>query len=347
LTPRAVAYHPYFEGPTRYTIEERPNAASDEANTGQTIARMAAYARDDSTSPIVRRAAHEAARGFSDPAEIAGRVHSWIRSTVRFVEDAELAHLAGIPPAPDTEVLIRPVDILTMATPAGDCDDFSMLTAAMLRALGIEASYKTVEADDTAPGLYSHVYTVAHLPAGALAIDSSHGPWPGWEVEPTGKSKLWPIEAPRKTMSSIRTLGALGDDPPAPVDPGLSNEFLQTFMPIYTPAVPVTDPAGGILYTTSPIAGSTPPFMGTPGAGFNWESLLNTGLTDAAGILGTRYAVPQLAPGQTISTTKDGTFMTQLPTGATQAVTAGLSMTTLLLIVGGIIFAVYAFKQKA
>jgi len=45
------------------------------------------------------------------------------------------------------EVLIRPVDLLAMRTPSGDCDDFSMLAAAMLRALGIRASFKTAAAD--------------------------------------------------------------------------------------------------------------------------------------------------------------------------------------------------------
>lgn len=57
-----------------------------------------------------------------------------IRQDVQFRDDAELAR--GITADPEqAEVLIRPVDLVTMPRPQGDCDDQAMLCASMLRAL--------------------------------------------------------------------------------------------------------------------------------------------------------------------------------------------------------------------
>lgn len=190
------------------TLEQLP--AGDDQATALTIERMSQYAREDSSSEIVRRAAHEAAA--LAPLSPADGVFWWIRNHVRFVADAEVAQLAGIPDAADAEVLIRPIDLLTMPEPAGDCDDFSTLCASMLRALGIESSFRTVAADPADPAHFSHVYVIAHLPSGDQALDCSHGKEPGWEVHTAaGKVKTWPIEAPMKITAA--PLGKLsGDD---------------------------------------------------------------------------------------------------------------------------------------
>lgn len=39
---------------------------------------------------------------------------------------------------------------------------------------------------------------------GPLAIDASHGPYAGWEVGPTGKSRLWAID-----KENMKRLGAI------------------------------------------------------------------------------------------------------------------------------------------
>jgi len=76
--------------------------------------------------------------------------------------------------------------LLGMSSPAGDCDDFSMLTGAMLLAAGIPSvEVFTVAADGIDPNRWSHVYLVAHLGAGGsepLVMDCSHGQWFGWEA---------------------------------------------------------------------------------------------------------------------------------------------------------------------
>lgn len=176
----------------------------DDEATAVTIAHMAGYAKQDSLSPIVRRAALEAAtdaRG-DDPASIAEAVFRWIQRRIRFQVDQATAKPVW-QDADNTEVLIRPVDLLTMPRPAGDCDDFSMLCASMLRSLGIETSFKTVAADPDAPQLFSHVYVIAHTPQGELPLDTSHGDRPGWEVRSAGKSRLWRVE------DAMSQLGAL------------------------------------------------------------------------------------------------------------------------------------------
>lgn len=202
----SLPYHPAFGRQVLFTSEPRPEPEDDELSTGQTISRMAQYVREDSRHPIIRRASYEATRGAAgDPRKEAAAIHTWVRGRVRFVQDAELAGAAGWPE--DAEVLIRPVDLITMPDGQGDCDDFSMLAAAMLRAVGIPAAFKTIAADGADPDLYSHVYVVALLPGGPLVIDASHGPYAGWEARAVGKTRLWPIEEKR-----MRRLSGLGFD---------------------------------------------------------------------------------------------------------------------------------------
>lgn len=193
--------HPQFRGPVNATVFPVPD--DDEAATAQTIALMAHYVRQDSKSPIVRRAAAEAAQGAqgNDVRSLAAAVWGWVRRHVKFISDRVPA-AAIVRDADLAELLIRPVDLLTMPEPAGDCDDQSMLCAAMLRALGIETAFRTVAADPKEPQLYSHVYVVAYGPEGEFPLDCSHGPSPGWEVKPAGKVRTWKVE-------EMKPLGAI------------------------------------------------------------------------------------------------------------------------------------------
>lgn len=193
---RESVYHPQFGAVVNVAAAERP--ADDEAATAQTIALMSKFAIEDSRNELVRRAAAAAIAAFP------GRPHThavwgWIREHVRFEPDADLARPFAAD-ADSAEVLVRPVDLLTMPKPAGDCDDFSMLAAAILRALGIDSSFKTVAADPADPAAYSHVYVIA---GDGTALDVSHGPYPGWEVQPLGKSRVWPLEKPMQNLGKL------------------------------------------------------------------------------------------------------------------------------------------------
>jgi hypothetical protein len=252
---------------------------------------MVRFALRDSTAPAIRRAAADAIAGAAsrEPGDQAAAIHHWIRAHVRFVPDSKLAARFSDSPE-EAEVLVPPVDVLDMRRPEGDCDDFSMLAAAMLLAAGIPAAFVTVAADEHSPD-YSHVYVRAYLPAGA-ALDASHGPTFGWESKPKGKIRVWPI-GPATTMQR----------------PQLS------------------------------------------GLGFDWDAfsgVLNTGIKSAAGILGPRYAVPQLAPGQYIQ--NGNQIMYQQPAGGSAAfglpIAGGPGGNTMLYMIGGaVLLAVLLLKK--
>lgn len=286
---------------------ERPqDGLNDERNTAQTIEAMRQFAAQDAQSPIVLEATRNAIAGASTQRQAANSIHRWVRKNVRYVDDADLVD-GLVNDANEAEVLIRPIDLLTMADPQGDCDDFAMLCAAMLLASGIPASYVTVEADPHAPGMYSHVYTVAHLSNTNLAIDASHGPTPGWQARALGKIRIWPIQGKRM----IRQLG------------GDSTTDLNFWW---------ADSA------VSPDSSDT-------GSDTNAWDAIQSGIEAATGILGTRYAVPQLAPGQVISTqTRAGTtYMSQgLPAPrSAYGVSGGVGWLLPLALLGALVFVVH------
>ncbi|MCC7497316.1 MAG: transglutaminase domain-containing protein [Bryobacterales bacterium] len=223
--------HPRF-GRRLVTMQTAARPADDETATAQTIGVMAALVREDARSPIVRQAAMQsiAELGSRDERKEIASVFKWVKRHVRYRADAELAQDTPAQDPDTTEVLIRPVDLLTMPEPTGDCDDFAMLTAALLRALGIRANFVTIAADEEDPTRYSHVFLEAITSSGErIALDTSHGPRPGWQAPAVGKSKTWSIDQPMQQS----TLGA-------------------------------TEPAW-------------------------WQTLVNTGVNTASGILSARY----------------------------------------------------------
>ena len=187
-------------------MEDRSTENDDQA-TGHTIGRMSEYVIQDAGNELVRRTAYQAVREYPGRSSQEA-VFNWVQSHITFVEDTAITrHLRGIPNGENAEVLIRPVDILTMPKPQGDCASFSMLTAAMLRALGVPSSFRAVAAED--PNFFSHVYVVAHSNGKEIPIDTSHGPNVGWEVRPTGKVKTWPIQEGTRMRAKPNSLGAL------------------------------------------------------------------------------------------------------------------------------------------
>lgn len=197
---RGALHHPQFGATVRYARIAQPSG--DEEATAQTVALMSYFARADSHAEIVRRAALEATQGSRTPRDSAALIWRWIKARVQYDLDSRpAAPLEGVD-AESAEVLIRPVDLLAMPAPAGDCDDFSMLCAAMLLAVGIEPQFKTIAAEADAPQLYSHVFVVAFLPGGqTISLDCSHGPVAGWEAPAAGKSRLWPVIETRSRLN--------------------------------------------------------------------------------------------------------------------------------------------------
>lgn len=170
-----------FRGPVRYQPEELPD--DGDAATQRTIERMGEFASADARDSRIRSIAQELRRECrGSRACIAEATHGFVRGRVRFRRDSDIAsHLPGVDAA-GAEVLIRPVDLLAMPQPMGDCDDFSMLASSILQSAGVPHSFVTVAADRRDPSRYSHVYLAADTERGRMPVDASHGRRPDWEV---------------------------------------------------------------------------------------------------------------------------------------------------------------------
>lgn len=246
-----------FSRPVELVQSQLPNDA--DAATAATIARMRVISSADA-GLFVPLARSLGAGG--DVGRFVSAVHGWVREHVSFVQDSQLAGVLGLAIPPDeAEILVQPSELLGMSHPAGDCDDFSMLVAAILAAGGVSCSFATVAANSAAPDKYSHVYVVAHTPNGDVPIDASHGRRAGWAVPNRfGKLRYWPM-----VISGYNPMGA------------------------YDPAVD-----GGVY-----ASGEVPTFSatGTAKADPWWLQLITQGANTANYILRNRLTAPVLVRG--------------------------------------------------
>lgn len=218
-SPQGSVYHPGFGQVLQYEAEE----ISDDPDTQveQVIGRMARLVLEDYQSPEIQRDLQAALTAMPGADPITA-VYWWVKGRVDFALDEAVAEPVPVGgPGGDyvVEVLVRPRDLAALiaggtangAKPAVDCDDYSMYTAALLLAAGVEARFATVGADPDAPDRYSHVYVVAY-PEGygsgvRVAMDTSHGDAPGWEAPQRYRFREWDI---RRTGLGVARWLALG-----------------------------------------------------------------------------------------------------------------------------------------
>jgi hypothetical protein len=143
----------------------RAMLANGEAGTAQTIALMRQLIDQALTDPSFIRKASDivsAAPAYDSIGE-AQTIYSWVKSNIRFTMDPV-----------SKEKLYPPAELLKIR--AGDCDDISMLTAALLMAVGYPARLITISADASQPQNFSHVYVEAEIPPGSgnwIPIDAA------------------------------------------------------------------------------------------------------------------------------------------------------------------------------
>jgi hypothetical protein len=71
-----------------------------------------------------------------------------------------------------------------------------MLTAALLGVHGVQSDFVTVAADPQLES-WSHVYLATDVGGGRrLAMDTSHGEFPGWESPADRRKTYWPAYRP-------------------------------------------------------------------------------------------------------------------------------------------------------
>jgi hypothetical protein len=190
---KGTAYHPDFGGDVYYAGV--PLSPDPDTQVAQTINLMRANVRADSFSePILR----DAAAMESGSGDLTSDGFWWTKGRIGFQQDEKTA-------APFrrffdddvVEVLIRPRDLANMRRPVEDCDGFAQYLPALMRARGIPCSFVTVAADAREPDRYSHVYAACYPNGRRIALDASHGAYPGWEAPNYfGKKKEWPIDGP-------------------------------------------------------------------------------------------------------------------------------------------------------
>ena len=90
---------------------------------------------------------------FDDSGEVQA-LYNWVASHIRFTKDPI-----------SKEKLTPPQELLKLR--AGDCDDISMLLAALAMAIGYSARLITVSANAGSPDDFSHVYVEVEVPVGS------------------------------------------------------------------------------------------------------------------------------------------------------------------------------------
>lgn len=165
---------PIWIGPQTFPQQQRHSTpglgyraplANGDAGTAQTIQvmrRLVDAALSDSAfvrkvTDIVRPVA-----AFDDVAEVK-QIYDWVRRNIRFTKDPVTK-----------EKLYPPQELLKIR--AGDCDDLSMLTAALAMAIGYPARWVTVSTNAESPQEFTHVWTEVEAPPGSgnwIAMDTA------------------------------------------------------------------------------------------------------------------------------------------------------------------------------
>lgn len=146
--------------PDRATLQELPAGV---AGTRATLATMRTLVRQAKLDLAIRNLAVIIIAGLPHKAfaEQAAAVQRWVQSHIQFVRDVR-----GV------ETLTPPPWLLT--TRAGDCDDQSMLVAALLESIGLPAR---LVAGGLSAQTFVHVWTEVDIGGTWYALETTE-PWP-------------------------------------------------------------------------------------------------------------------------------------------------------------------------
>jgi len=126
-------------------------------------------------------------------------IHNWVRDNIRYTRD-----VVG-------QETLYPPEYVMYQTQAGDCDDMSMLVAALCGSVGIPTRFKVI---GQTPGSYSHVYLEARPQNDWIPLDPIMANKPaGWEAPASTAviSKTFPENTPDGLDTSMtRNMNGLG-----------------------------------------------------------------------------------------------------------------------------------------
>jgi hypothetical protein len=197
-------------------VREQANPADTDGATAQTVRAMCRLIRRASSDPKLLQVAASlpssayAAMGCggaqlasADPQVTAAlAVWHFVKNFVRFEHDESIL-LRLLNERDQMECLTDPSVMIREVSPSGDCDCFTMLVCALLSCLSVPWEIVTLACSWRDPWRWSHVFPAAFpvrdllmdrrgcqcrrctgsRPAPvALALDASHGKYPGWAV---------------------------------------------------------------------------------------------------------------------------------------------------------------------
>lgn len=141
----------------------RGRLAPGDAGISFTLQRMRQLAHAGAREPAVREQAIRILReagvtGHNSQGSVQA-IFRWVRDRMTFVRDI-----------PGVEVLQSPR--YTLHVMAGDCDDYSILIAALCHAIGVPVRFVVIGADRRNPRRFSHVYPVARVGGSDIPMDA-------------------------------------------------------------------------------------------------------------------------------------------------------------------------------
>ena len=162
--------------PVRWSVPVQDASAV----TTATVAAMVECVRWATTEPSVIKFVSAIKSQIRTQRDSEKLLAAWraIRARCQFVRDeVQIDQSQG-----GAELLQSPEVFLE--TRKGDCDDFSMLSATVLRLLGYKRLwFETVGTDKDNPGAYTHVAVkVLTADMGLVTFDPSYGAYLGWKV---------------------------------------------------------------------------------------------------------------------------------------------------------------------
>lgn len=106
-------------------------------------------------------------------------IHNWVAENIRYANDAQ-----------SVETLIYPSELLKMKV--GDCDDQSMLVAALAESIGMPARFVTIAADSNNPSEFSHVFSQIKVSGRWMTADTTMPGHPfSWDPGPQYPRRVW------------------------------------------------------------------------------------------------------------------------------------------------------------
>ena len=187
----------------------RARLSPGKRGTAETVSIMArlAMGADGARSTRIRDLAVAIVRRAGVPAkDYRGEVvavHRWVQECIRYTRD--------------------PVGQETIQTPmhtafvqrAGDCDDFAVLEAALLGALGHPSRFVTIGQTTRA---FSHVYLEVQVRGRWVPLDPIMAEQPpGWEASRWAIKKRWPVNRAEGFDATLESLDGLGVLPLIPM----------------------------------------------------------------------------------------------------------------------------------